>query len=59
MCLTRQPEGECRSPDLAKMFWLRIAVHDFAEMRDGYFLFFRFRIETIKLETAMIIMNPS
>ena len=36
-----------------------MAVQNFARCWDGYFLYDRFRIATIKLATAMIIMSSS
>ena len=37
----------------------RSSCPNFYQERDGYFLFFMFRIDTIKLATAMIIINSS
>ena len=58
MCLTREPEGECRSPDPAKIIQVKIAV-SLAKEQDGYFLFFKFRIATIKSPMVKITMNSS
>ena len=58
--LTRELEGECRSPDPAKFHnWLRIAVPKLWREQDGYFLFFRFRIATISKATLTIRLNSS
>lgn len=58
ICLTGELEGECESPDPAKIIQVKIAVY-FSQEQDGYFLFFRFRIATIRSPIVKSTINSS
>ena len=58
--LNKQSEGECTSPDPAKNYCsTKVAVSNFLRVQDCYFLFFIFRIATIKDAVVKIIINSS
>ena len=60
ICLTGQPEGERESPAPAQVNTaIRNSHPTFTREQDGYFLFFRFRIATIRRPVVSIIMNSS
>ena len=60
ICLTGQPEGECKSPDPAKIYNKTIKNSRLlCQEQDGYFLFFRFRIAIIKSPIVNITINSS
>ena len=56
--LTRQPTGRCTLPVPVKSYH-EIAVLIFLREQNGYFLWCRFRIATIRLAVARIIINSS
>lgn len=55
ICLTGEPEGECRSLDSAKINYEKIAVC-FSQERDGYFLFDILLFCTLCTEINTILM---
>ena len=57
--LTREPEGECKSPDPAKISKLLRNSCQLPQEQDGYFLFFMFRIATISNATLTIRLSFS
>ena len=59
--LNKQSEGECTSPDPAKIIYSYKSSRflNFTRAQDGYFLFFIFRIATIKDAVVKIIINSS
>ena len=58
--LTRQSEGECTSPDPAKLTTnYESSRPNFTRAQDGYFLFFIFRMATINDAVVKIIINSS
>ena len=61
MYLTGQPEGECRSPDPAKVNTKlsEIAVPKLWREQDGYFLCVKFRIATISKAVLTIKLSSS